>query len=298
MLLDYLDDHLLREIATYLSDHDLNALVQTCRRTSGRLNNDLYYRNIPSGERPYVLEWAVDKNYIGTARLAVMMGASVAYTQERYNPVLVHAAIMGNLDMVSIVLAAFDVNVNITGMYGRTALANACILNDVPLVKLLMQHGGPGLDVELPDGCGMTPLMHAAQCRSIPLFQLLLATGRASVHSRCIAGYTPLLHAITAACARYNAAECVELLLQAGADPCARDARDRTILRHAVVCGRIEVVKKLLDTGKVDPDAEEGEDGELDTAREMAKQHRTDAMERLLDNYKPVPLRISVELFY
>ena len=171
MLLKYLNDHLLSEVAAYLSDRDLNALVQTCRRTSGRLNITLYHRNIPAG-RPYLLQWGVQKGVVGTVRQAIVVGASVAYKEARYNPVLVQAAILGNLDMVATILTAYDADVNVTGMYNRTALTNACILADMNLVKLLFRAAAAASRrFTTPSIAAASPRMfvrNASSCSSLP----------------------------------------------------------------------------------------------------------------------------------
>ncbi|GJN68067.1 hypothetical protein PLICBS_002110 [Purpureocillium lilacinum] len=300
MLLKYLNDHLLSEVAAYLSDRDLNALVQTCRRTSGRLNITLYHRNIPAG-RPYLLQWGVQKGVVGTVRQAIVVGASVAYKEARYNPVLVQAAILGNLDMVATILTAYDADVNVTGMYNRTALTNACILADMNLVKLLFRaaaEAGVELAVDVADAAGMTPIMYAARLCNVDLFRMLLATGRVNASARCRSGLTPLHHAIDCGGITEDVREkCVELLLLAGADPAARDRHSRTVLRLATDRNLGEIVRQLLATGEVDPDAEEAY-GRLETARGLARRRSRRNLTRMFELYTARRVRVSVRLTY
>merc|ERR1712216_328029 len=117
------------------------------------------------------------------------------------------------------------------GAGGYHALLFACLMGHLPVVRLLMHRGA---NVILPNHKGHTPLM-AASKNDHPQVVRLLLQGRAQVNRSDTAfrdgepdGMTPLLYA----CA-YGAEECVEILVQNGADVDARNSRGESPLDHA-----------------------------------------------------------------
>ncbi|KAI8686521.1 HET domain-containing protein [Fusarium keratoplasticum] len=94
---------------------------------------------------------------------------------------------------------------------------------DSDMLELLLDEGA---DVEAKDKDGNTPLMHGAWC--LTTVKLLLARG-ADVNARSKHGVTPLMKA---AFYKENA-DVVKLFLEHGADPTAKDERDRTAASQA-----------------------------------------------------------------
>ena len=52
-----------------------------------------------------------------------------------------------------------DIDVNARDIYGRTALTEACVVNNARIVRFLLEQGGA--DSNVPDQKGWTPLHHA-----------------------------------------------------------------------------------------------------------------------------------------
>ena len=52
-----------------------------------------------------------------------------------------------------------DIDVNARDVYGRTALTQACLVNNARMVHFLLEQGGA--DANVPDQKGWTPLHHA-----------------------------------------------------------------------------------------------------------------------------------------
>jgi ankyrin repeat protein len=100
-----------------------------------------------------------------------------------------------------------------------TALLRAAKAGDAPAVRLLLAHGA---NPHLPNVAGVTPLMAAAG----------LASNEIDTRGKF---KTPA-----------QAVECIELLVKAGADVNARDAKGQTALFGAALWGWNDVVKVLV----------------------------------------------------
>ncbi|MBO4296917.1 MAG: ankyrin repeat domain-containing protein [Desulfovibrio sp.] len=124
-----------------------------------------------------------------------------------------------------------------------------------------------GADVELRDGGGRTVLHHAAASQSPKgvLGVLLASKAREFVNARDLCGRAPL-HNI-------GSAEAVDMLVDAGAEIEARDAKGWTPLCWAAYAGKYEVAEALLRRGAA-PHAK-GNEGEMpvDLAKEKRLQH-------------------------
>lgn len=90
---------------------------------------------------------------------------------------------------------------------------------------------------------GWTPLAYAACSGSEECVQLLLEHG-ADANLLTRLGRTPLIIAAT-----YGRSECITVLHQHGADLEMRDSKDRTALFHAAALGQESVVQVLVDLG-------------------------------------------------
>ncbi|MCW3051317.1 MAG: Ankyrin [Chthonomonadales bacterium] len=101
-----------------------------------------------------------------------------------------------------------------------------------------------GVDRDLPDRHGWSPLSRAIELRHSEIAQLLLEWG-ADVHAQDRRGRQPLLWA-----AQYGPDSIVEDLLKRGADPMVADANGKKPLVQAVRHQRTAIVKMLLQAGQ------------------------------------------------
>ena len=114
------------------------------------------------------------------------------------------------------------------------------------IVKLLLITDG--IEVELKDSFGQTPLSLAAQNGHKAVIKLLLETNKADVNSKGNDGRTPLLWA-----AQNGHEVVVKLLLETGeVDVNSKDNDSWMPLSWAILNGHEAVVKLLLKTGEVD----------------------------------------------
>ena len=76
-------------------------------------------------------------------------------------------------------------DVSLVGDTGVTAVMDAVMSSDrrLAVLEVLLQHGGPGLDLEVRDKIGRTAVMVAVFCNSPRCLQMLLARG-ASMEGR------------------------------------------------------------------------------------------------------------------
>lgn len=114
---------------------------------------------------------------------------------------------------------------------------------------------GPDRGADLMLTIDATALLRAAKAGDAPAVHLLLAHG-ANPHLPNVAGVTPLMAAAGVGSNEIDtrgkfktsaqAVECIELLVQAGADVNARDAKGQTALFGAALWGWNDVVKALV----------------------------------------------------
>lgn len=130
---------------------------------------------------------------------------------------------------------------------GQSALHWAAQNGHRDAVRLLL---GAGAAADKPNRYGDTPFCKAAAHGHVPVAQLLLDTRSVDINSRDTAGKPEaLVYAI-----ENRHPEMVRFLLDAGADPLARDSAGGTPLHFAVLDGTPEIVSLLLERG-ADPDA-------------------------------------------
>ena len=132
-----------------------------------------------------------------------------------------------------------------------------------------------GVEPDVPDGKGQTPVMHAALLGNISTVKALLSAG-ANPGSRDRQGRTPLFFA-----AKGGHDSIVEILLAppASANPKSKDMQGTTPLFFAASSGHYSIVELLLDLGV--PTHLEDEQG--NTPSSMAKEHGHMRIFRLLE---------------
>ncbi|KAK3935074.1 ankyrin, partial [Diplogelasinospora grovesii] len=146
-----------------------------------------------------------------------------------------------------------------------SVLAAACSLNLPAVVKLLLDRGA-AVDAPLTsipmfrfEGHGLTALHMATFADNTACLKLLLEHGGANVNATfnaAKAGSKPAgsrkkwdISGVTALHLADDSATCTEVLLQAGADPLAKDSRGRVPLHWAAEAGNADVVRLLLQPG-------------------------------------------------
>jgi len=105
---------------------------------------------------------------------------------------------------------------------GRTVLMLASYFGQHETVELFLEEGA---SIETADESGRTALYHALDCQSVNVVQLLLKHG-AIVNTGVIS--------------------ILEMLLDAGADPCSIPSARASPLYNAVLCGNVDVIRCLL----------------------------------------------------
>jgi ankyrin repeat protein len=124
-------------------------------------------------------------------------------------------------------------------------LANAAWKGNTDEILRLWRENGATLDVEHRGGNGWTPLHWAAWNGHGEACRALVSTCRANVDSRNSWGVTPLILA-----AFHNELQCVEVLLEVGADIALRGDEDKTALERARERGHAEVAA-LLESASI-----------------------------------------------
>ena len=136
----------------------------------------------------------------------------------------------------------------------ESPIADAAMRGDVEEVRSLIERG---LDVNAPQGDGMTALHWAAETGSTEIAHILLGVGADPEAVTRNGDYTPLHLA-----ARTGSASVIEALLEAGADATITTSTgEATALHLAVAAGNERAVVALLEHG-ADVDVRESEWGQ------------------------------------
>jgi uncharacterized protein len=121
-----------------------------------------------------------------------------------------------------------------------TALLDAARDGDMALAEKLIDKG---VNINVQDAKGWTPLMFAVSSADTKLIKLLLAKG-ADANVATNKGWTPLMKACV-----HNHVDTMELLMHRGADLNAKNAEGKTALILAIDKGHKDVVKVLISHG-------------------------------------------------
>ena len=130
-------------------------------------------------------------------------------------------------------------------------LARAVLEDDLPTVRRILQQ--PGVNVNARDEINEFTALHyaAAACTAVAIVQAILQANGGNADPRSVDGRTPLHMACGDSLLHANQLPFIQALLQAGADPNAAESTDgETPLFWAVGCNSpISVVEALLDAG-------------------------------------------------
>lgn len=188
---------------------------------------------------------------------------------------LLMAAVKGHTGMVRELLSKPGIDVNLANGKGSTPLQAAAELGRVGIVKLLL--AAPGINPNLGTfRLGTTPLAIAVHFGRLDVVRLLLAARDIDVNVRQQNGGTPLFLAV-----QNNFPALVELLVSRGADVNLTLNDGTSPLCSAAYLGNTEVVRRLLLAPDIQVDHTTHEQV---TALVFAVQHRSkDIVEILLD---------------
>ncbi|MBI3849896.1 MAG: ankyrin repeat domain-containing protein [Verrucomicrobia bacterium] len=203
---------------------------------------DLTLRN-SFGESPLDLAAILGKTAIAAQLLAAGAEANGSEPATGASTPLHHAASGGHRDVAKLLLE-HGANPNATAVRGQaevTPLMIAAGNGDAEIVSLLLMHKA---NPNLLDAQGNTALWNAINSRKVDVIRLLLANGANPDQLRAD-GYAPLVIAI----GNLQDKAIVAALLDAKADPNAKDKSGMTPLHHAVQIGRKEFVELLLARG-------------------------------------------------
>jgi ankyrin repeat protein len=175
-------------------------------------------------------------------QLLIDKGADVRYEQQGYT-VLMAAVEGGNRTVVQLLLAK-GADAKAKNRAGYTALHAAALLPDCGIAEDLLAHGA---DVNAADTLQRrTPLLWAATTGRTDLVKFLLDHGADVSVRETLGGTTPL---ICVAASERGELGLVNLLLEKGADPGAKDDQGDSALDWASKRGRREIVQALRSKG-------------------------------------------------
>ncbi len=176
-------------------------------------------------------------------------GATSPNTAEWQGTFLCHAAYNGHEAVVRELLCLPGIDVNLGQGTGATPLFLASQQGHIEVVKLLLAE--PAIKINLSTRLGATPLHMAAQFRRTEVMKLLLEESNIQLDAREQEGATPLYYAC-----HFSFPEIAEQLINRGADVNLPMDDDATPLCAAAASGAVEIVKKLLDTPGVKIDSQ------------------------------------------
>jgi ankyrin repeat protein len=168
------------------------------------------------------------------------MGLCDMKNDEGETPLLLAVA-GGHRDIVELLLATGEVDVNVEDDEGETPLLLAVAGGHRDIVELLLATGE--VDVNVEDEDGQTALMGAVEGGYKEIVKLLLVTGNVDIEAK-VDGWTPVFVAV-----REGHKDIVELLLRAGADVNAKTDSGSTVLMEAARTGDEETGELLLNAG-------------------------------------------------
>jgi len=185
-------------------------------------------------------------DFVEIAQFLVENGAKVNQPSPSGWYPLMTAAGRGNIKVVNYLLAQ-GANPNATGKYGLSALYCAAGSDyGASAIEALLNHGA---DINAKYLSGQTAMHQAASQGAIKIIEVLLAHG-SKVDAKTDDGITPLYMAINLGAIQKGGRGVAEILLKNGANPIAKNSRDRlTPFHEAILRGDIELVKLLIAYG-------------------------------------------------
>lgn len=226
--------------------------------TALRLLDEGQAANDVSEDGTTALHWAAYHDNVALAEALIAAGADPNVVNDYGSTPLAEAASNGNPAMISLLLDA-GADVEHANPDGQTALMIVARTNKLDAARLLIEAGA---DVNRAETWrGQTPLMWAAAQSQPAMIRLLMQHGaepdvrsmanewrQVSAESRRMyrptGGLTPMLFA-----AREGCAECLEALIEGGANPDFANPKNVTPLVMALDNAHMDAAKVLIDAG-------------------------------------------------
>ncbi|GLV36690.1 Ankyrin 2 [Carabus blaptoides fortunei] len=182
---------------------------------------------------------AVLYGHIESSRLLIQKGAKVNTRDEIDRRPLHYAVENDDAEMVELLLKEKRVDLDAQDKYGLSPLHDSAIGGYDSIASLLISHGA---SVNIKDKEHMTPLHWAAHQKHCQVVRVLLQSENIILDEKNDLRQTAL-H-----CAAYSGSvEIIDMLINKGCKPDARDANGKSLLHHAVSGEHYELVKTLLD---------------------------------------------------
>ena len=150
------------------------------------------------------------------------------------------AAHVGPQAVKQAILLGLDVNIK--DGYGQTPLHHLMFGKNVKSVKALLENGA---SLELKDEFGQTPLHYAVSSAfedNAETIRFLISSG-ANIETRDTNGETPLMETV------YSPSVKTKILIDAGANVNAQDNHGETALHKAAFLGEVYIMKFLIEAG-------------------------------------------------
>jgi ankyrin repeat protein len=181
---------------------------------------------------------AVNTDNAGAVTRALAQGFDPNALDEHGQPALILALQGESLKVAKVLMDARGVDIDIRNHAGETPLMMAALKAEVDASAALVAHGAA------VQKDGWSPLHYAATGGSAAIVKLLLSRG-AVLEARSPNGSTPLMMA-----ARYGNEEAVDALLAAGADRTAKNDLGMDAAAFAASAGRDRLAARLKPSGK------------------------------------------------
>ncbi|CAL5092574.1 unnamed protein product [Urochloa decumbens] len=206
-------------------------------------------------------------------------------------PSLLHfAAASGHLEVCKFLVEELGFHPNSTSAEGETAVLAATVAKEydnLPVLRFLLDHSG---DPAMPDAGGFTPLLYATMRGHDEAVRLLLSKGAPvdplnhrgiPLHIAVAEDQDQALKVLLE-----HGADCMKLLVEAGADVNFNNLHVQPVLMTAVYKGLTDIVKYLLEVG-ADPNIHDTH-GTFPVMLAAAREHR-ELVEILFPQTKPIP---------
>ncbi|KAH0537440.1 hypothetical protein FGG08_005748 [Glutinoglossum americanum] len=209
----------------------------------GETGEDAFYRMLDQPDalqRWTPLQWAAFVDRKNEFITLMKHGADPFKITPSGRNLLHQAAESGTTDVIEYLLSEryheAGLDINLHDIWGETPLYIA-VAKTPALVSLLLQCGAAPDEVQ---GEGFVPLHYVGEPNRLKTVEILLSHIDCPINARNKAGRTPIMQML-------DSIPCVELLLDNGADISIYDDNDRSIMHHACIEDRPEIIVMLLN---------------------------------------------------